>query len=63
MANSAAVVAAVLVVLFVAPLVLGTYVMAQGRSRLGLMAWFGAVTVLLLIVLVGGVVALITIPG
>jgi hypothetical protein len=63
MANPFAVVATVLVVLVAAPLVLGTHVMAQGRSRLGLIAWLGVLTGLFLIALVGGAVALIAVPG
>jgi hypothetical protein len=52
----------VLTVLFAAPLTLGTYIMVQRSSRLGLMLWFGIVTLLFVAALAAGALALFIAP-
>jgi hypothetical protein len=51
----------ILTVLFVAPLVLGSFVVVQRSGRLALV-WFGFLTALFLVALVVGALALLSIP-
>jgi succinate dehydrogenase hydrophobic anchor subunit len=51
----------ILTVLFVAPLVLGSYVVVQRSGRLA-RAWFGFLTALFVVALLIGALALLSIP-
>ena len=59
MGSPAAILALVFVFLFTAPLVLGSYVFAQGRDRRLLMGWFGMLTALFALSFVLAVLALV----
>jgi hypothetical protein len=59
MGSPAAILALVFVFLFTAPLVLGSYVFAQGRDKALLMAWFGMLTALFALSLLLAVLALV----
>jgi hypothetical protein len=58
----AGVVLLIVTVLFVAPLVLGSYIVAQRASRETLTLWLGFLTSLFLAALVFGGIALLTTP-
>jgi hypothetical protein len=49
----------ILTALFAAPLVLGSYVVVQGASRRLQLAWFGFLTLLFVVALVLGALALL----
>jgi hypothetical protein len=59
MGSPAAILALVFVFLFTAPLVLGSYVFAQGQDRRLLMGWFGMLTALFALSFVLAVLALV----
>ena len=59
MGSPVAILALVFVFLFTAPLVLGSYVFAQGRDRNLLMGWFGMLTALFALSFLLAVVALL----
>jgi hypothetical protein len=58
----AGVVLLILTVLFAAPLVLGSFIVAQRASRQALTLWLGFLTSLFLAALFFGLVALLTTP-
>jgi hypothetical protein len=58
----AGVVLLIVTILFVAPLVLGSYIVAQRASRETLTFWLGFLTSLFLAALVFGGIALLTMP-
>jgi hypothetical protein len=58
----AGVVLLIVTILFVAPLVLGSYIVAQRASRETLTLWLGFLTSLFLAALVFGGIALLTMP-
>jgi hypothetical protein len=58
----AGVVLLIVTILFVAPLVLGSYIVAQRASRETLTLWLGFLTSLFLAALVFGGIALLTTP-
>ena len=52
----------IVTVLLAAPLVLGSFIMAQRSSQQALVTWFGLLTLLLILGLAAGAFALLTAP-